>query len=119
MGVSFFTTPNGEEFAVLAREDFEALTAAAEHAHAVNAYRSGRLPGLTPNEARELAASATPLAFWRKKRNLTQAGLATHAGVTQTYISEIENGNRTGTVELWLKLSRVLNLPIESLVDEE
>lgn len=119
MSATYFTTPNGEELAVLPRDEFEALREAAAHAQAIAAYRSGKLPGLTPAEARELISAVTPMAFWRKKRNLTQAALASAVGMTQTYISEIENGNRTGTVETWLKLARALRVPIEALVDED
>lgn len=118
MGAIYFTTPNGEELAIVPRDEFEALKEAATHAQAMADYRSGNLPGLTPDETRDLVLSVTPLAFWRKKRNLTQAALAATVGVTQTYVSEIENGNRAGTVETWLKLARALSVPVEALVDE-
>lgn len=119
MGVSFFTTPNGEQLAILPREEFEALSEAADHAKMVADYSSGKVPGLTPQEARTLIASPTPLSFWRKKRRLTQGTLGSQVGVAQTYISELENGNRTGPVELWIKLARALDVPIESLIDDD
>lgn len=119
MGVSFFTTPKGEELAVLPRAEFEALAQSAEHARMIADYRSGKVPGLTPHEARALVAAPTPLSFWRKKRELTQGALGLQAGVAQTYISELENGNRTGPVELWIRLARALDVPIESLIDED
>ena len=118
MGVSFFTTPKGVELAVLPRAEFEALTEAAEHAQMTADYRAGRIPGLTPDETRMLLAAPTPLSFWRKKRDLTQGALGLEVGVAQTYISELENGNRTGPVEVWVKLARALQLPIECLIDE-
>ncbi|TPK42120.1 helix-turn-helix transcriptional regulator [Mesorhizobium sp. B2-5-4] len=39
-------------------------------------------------------------------------------GVTQNYLSDIENGKRGGDVTLWLRIARALELPIESLVDD-
>jgi transcriptional regulator with XRE-family HTH domain len=44
--------------------------------------------------------------------------LAQSVGITQNYLSDIENGKRSGDVTLWLRLSRALELPVEALVDE-
>jgi DNA-binding XRE family transcriptional regulator len=119
MTVQYFTTPKGEEMAILPRSELEALTEAADHARAVADYQAGRLPGLTPEQTREFVAAASPLAFWRKHRGLTQSALAAQAGIAQNYLSDIENGKRSGPVELWLKLSQTLNVPLEALVDAE
>jgi DNA-binding XRE family transcriptional regulator len=118
MNVRYITTPKGEELAILPRAELEALTEAAEHARAVADYGSGRTPGLSPNEARALVTAPSPLAFWRKHRGRTQAALAESVGVAQGYLSDIEKGRRDGPVELWLKLSRALNVPIETLIDD-
>lgn len=119
MNVQYITTPNGEEMAVLPRAELEALAEAADHARAIADYRSGRLPGLSPDETREFVASTSPLAFWRKYRGLTQAALATRVGIAQNYLSDIENGKRTGPVELWMKLGKALEIPLEALVEAE
>ena len=78
-----------------------------------------RLPGLSPEEARALLAAASPLAFWRKYRKQTQTSLAGIVGVTQNYLSEIENGKRGGRCHLWLRIAKALELPIEALIDED
>jgi DNA-binding XRE family transcriptional regulator len=119
MTAQYFTTPKGEEMAILPRAELESLTEAVQHARAVADYEAGRLPGLTPEQTREFVAAASPLAFWRKHRGLTQAALAAQVGIAQNYLSEIENGKRSGQVEVWLKLSQTLNLPVEALVDAE
>lgn len=119
MTVQYFTTPKGEEMAILPRAELEALTDAAEHARALADYHAGRLPGLTPEQTREFVASNSPLAFWRKHRGLTQAALASEAGIAQNYLSDLENGKRAGPVELWLKLSRILDVPVEALIEAE
>ena len=119
MNVRFVTTPEGEEMAVLPRAEFEALTEAVDHARAVAAYRAGRVPGLSPDEARQLVTAVSPLSFWRKYRGMTQAALAQQASIAQNYLSDIENGKRAGPVELWLRLSSVLDVPVEALVDED
>ena len=40
-------------------------------------------------------------------------------GVTQNYLSEIENGKRGGDVTLWLRFAKALEVPIEALIDED
>jgi DNA-binding XRE family transcriptional regulator len=119
MTVQYFTTPKGDEMAVLPRAELEALREAAEHAQAVADYQAGRLPGLTPEQAREFVASNSPLAFWRKHKGMTQAMLAAEVGIAQNYLSDIENAKRSGPVELWLRLSDKLGVPVEALVEAE
>ncbi|HTV68574.1 MAG TPA: helix-turn-helix transcriptional regulator [Rhizobiaceae bacterium] len=119
MNVHYFTTPSGEEMAVLPRAELDALTEAVEHTRAVADYRAGKVTGLSARETRELVAAASPLAFWRKRRGLTQAAAAAEAGIAQNYFSDIENGKRTGPIELWLKLSRALDVRVEDLVDTD
>lgn len=119
MVVQYFTTPQGEQMAVLPRADLEALSEAVEHARAVANYEAGRLPGLTPQEALRFVEAVSPLSFWRKHRGLTQTALAVEVGIKQNYLSEIENGKRSGPVELWLKLSRSLGVPVDALVEVE
>lgn len=119
MNVRFFRDDEGREMAVLPRTELDALAQVASHAEAVADYRSGRLPGLSPAEALAFAQSSSPLAFWRKYRGLTQAALAGRAGISQNYLSDIENGKRSGPVELWVRFGKALDLPVEHLLEAE
>jgi DNA-binding XRE family transcriptional regulator len=132
MAAKYMTTPGGEELAFLPRAELDALEGALaelekkvalqqealEHEQAVSEYRAGRLPGLSPDEAMAFADAVSPLAFWRKRAELTQAALAERIGVAQNYLSEVESSKRTGRIGLWLKLSAALGVPVEALVDE-
>src|SRR5688572_13972 len=111
MNVSFVKTPKGEELAILPRAEFEEIVAAATHGKALADYRSGRDPGVMADEMRELLAAASPLAFWRRKRGLTQAALSQTAGITQNYLSDLETGRREGSPSQWLKIARALDVP--------
>ena len=117
--ISYVTTPRGEELVILPRAELEAIQEAAHHARAMAEHWSGRDPGLNAEEMRELLAARTPLAFWRRKRGRTQADLAGQAGLAQNYISDLENGRREGSPAQWLRLARVLQVPLEQLIAAE
>jgi DNA-binding XRE family transcriptional regulator len=118
MSISYVKTPGGEELAILPRAELEEILAAAAHAKALAEYRSGRDPGLASTEMRALVAAPTPLAFWRRKRNLTQAALAKETGLAQNYLSDLETGKREGSAAQWRKIARALDLPVDELIPE-
>lgn len=117
--IMYYVSPNGDELAILPRHELDALRDAAEHAQSIAEYRAGRLPGLSAEQAKAFVEAPSPLAFWRKYRDLTQGALAKRVGVSQNYLSAIENGKRVGDVGLWLKLAKALDVPLEALVDED
>jgi len=51
----------------------------------------------------------------RTKLNLTQAGLASQVGVTRKTINTVENKVFIPSTILALKLSQVLNVPVEEI----
>ncbi len=57
----------------------------------------------------------TTLKVQRALRDLTQADLAAMAGVTRKSINAIETGKMVPSTVLALKLSRALQVPVESL----
>jgi DNA-binding XRE family transcriptional regulator len=118
MSVSYVKTPRGEELAILPRSEFEEIVAAAAHNKAVAAYRSGRDPGLSGADMRALLAASSPLAFWRRKRSITQSALAQSTGLAQNYLSDLETGKRTGSATQWRKIARALDLPVDELIPE-
>lgn len=109
-------TPEGKDMVMLSAEDFEDLIDGRDAALAMAEYRAGRLEALSDAEVDEYLAAKTPLAFWRKKRGLTQADLAGAAGISQAYLAQIERGQRVGDVRLYARLADALRLKIEDLV---
>lgn len=115
-------TPAGETLVVLPLAEFEALRDAAEavaHAKAMSALARGDEERLTAAEALELADAQTPLAFWRRKRGLTQTELARRANVAQSTLASMETGARTGTVTVLKRVAGALGVRIEDLVPDE
>ena len=119
MSIHYFTTPKGDEMAVLPRAELDALQDRAARAREVASYRAGEAPGFTADEALAFVNAASPLAFWRGRRSKTQTALAAEVGISQNMLSAIENGKRGGDVGLWLRLSRALGVPVDQLVDED
>ncbi|MEA2822900.1 MAG: hypothetical protein QOJ86_4904 [Bradyrhizobium sp.] len=118
-------TPKGDEIVILSRAEYDALTAgrsdedAADVAHAnriLAELAQGSETLLTSEQADELLAAKTPLAFWRKHRGLTQEALSKLVGVAQGFISEIENGSKTGDVQTLAAVARALEISLDDLV---
>ena len=116
MQVQKITTPSGEEMVVLSARDFEALIDARDHAVAMGAHERGEDEGVTEAEMDAYLAAATPLAFWRVKRGLTQTALAVQAGISQPYLAQLEGGDRKGGVDTYRALARVLGVQLQDLL---
>jgi ribosome-binding protein aMBF1 (putative translation factor) len=71
---------------------------------------------LTGDEMRRILDDESPVKVWREKRGLSQRELAEQAGVSSSYLAEIETGKKPGSAEALRKLSRVLVIPMENLV---
>jgi transcriptional regulator with XRE-family HTH domain len=71
---------------------------------------------LTGEQANQLLSAKTPLAFWRKHRGMTQEALSKSVGVAQGFVSEIENGTKTGDVQTLASMARVLAISLDDLV---
>ena len=55
----------------------------------------------------------------RIKKGLTQKELAKLVGISQNYISEIENGNRSGSINVCIKIAKVLEVSLDALTGSE
>lgn len=120
------TTPGGEELVLVPRAAFEAMQAkiedhldAAAHAESMAAVGRGEQELLSAEEVRAALLEATPLAFWRKKRGLTQTALAAEVGIKQGFLSEVEAGKKMGDPSLYRRLAKALRVRMEDLVPEE
>jgi DNA-binding XRE family transcriptional regulator len=114
-------SPAGDEIVILSRAEYESLLASRDEDEADAATARARLSEgagdtLTSAEVDALLAAPTPLAFWRKKRGLTQQKLATAAGVGQGFLSEIEAGKKTGDVGTLKRIAEALALRLDDLV---
>ena len=65
---------------------------------------------------RLLAGGEQPMKIWREYRGLTQEALAQAAGVTKSYVSQMEAGKRPGSVSVLKRLAAVLAVDLDNLV---
>jgi transcriptional regulator with XRE-family HTH domain len=118
-------TPQGDDIVILSRAEYDALTVDRHDEDALDAASANSILAgiergaetlLTSEQADQLLDAKSPLAFWRKHRRMTQAALSQSIGVAQGFISEIENGTKTGDVQTLAAIARVLAIALDDLV---
>jgi len=116
-------TPSGEEMVVLSRADYEELLSATEELEdALAAERSlariaaGKVELIPEAEVDDYLDAPTPLAFWRRKRGMTQAALAERVGVTEEELAEIESGREEGQVGVLRDMAAALRVTVDELL---
>ena len=65
---------------------------------------------------RELVNSERPLRIWRKYRGLTLQELADQVGISKSYLSQIESGNRNGSTNVLKRIVAALNLSLDDII---
>jgi ribosome-binding protein aMBF1 (putative translation factor) len=133
MGVRFQKTPKGE-VAILPREEYERLVAKASEAdedagtarlvaRARKEIGSGS-PLLPKDVVDRLANGENPvrvLREWRERdraEGMTQMYLSFKTGLSQSYLSDIENGRRKGTAAALRSIANALDVPLDLLVQD-
>ncbi|OYX79542.1 MAG: transcriptional regulator, partial [Bradyrhizobium sp. 35-63-5] len=119
------STANGE-VAILPRQEYEDLVARAAEAdedagmvrlvaHAREEIADGAR--LIPMDVAErIADGENPIKVLRNWRGLTQIDMAQKTGLSQSYLSGIESGDRGGTVAALRKIAGALDVPLDMLV---
>jgi len=112
-------TPLGETLVVLPLEEYEALIDAADIAAAdkvladIEAGRDELIPDAMVGR---MLAGESLVRIWREHRGLTAVQLAEAAGISAGYLSELENGKKTGGVETLRRIADALKLNIDDLL---
>lgn len=69
------------------------------------------------NEGAALARFGAHLRSLRKSKGLSQEALGLTCGLSQTYVSEIENGQRNPSLLSLLAISHALDMTLPQLLD--
>jgi DNA-binding XRE family transcriptional regulator len=119
---TIITTPSGDRLAVIPLTEYERLVEAAEDIADVRAYDEAtrRLASgedeLVPAEiVNRLLDGEKALRVWREYRGLTLKQLADLAGVSAPFVSQIESGQRKGSLETMRKIAAALKVSLDDL----
>jgi len=114
----------GADTVTLSRSDWDALirdkedrqdaASIARHKASVSA---GKAVSYSSEETDRLLDGTPALTIWRERAGLTQKDLATVAGVSQSYVNEIEKSRKPGSAATLAKLANVLGVSVERLLD--
>ena len=120
---TIFTTPNGDRMAVIPIDEYERLVEAAEETTDVRAYdeakrrlASGQDELLSAIMVSRILDGENALRVWREHRGLTLKELADKAQVSAPFVSQIEKGQREGSVETMRKLADALKVSVDDLI---
>lgn len=120
--IQFIERDGHPEFAVVPIEVWERIKHRVEDLHdvALHDHARAREDGFRIPAAildAELAGDS-PVKAWREYRRMTQDALATAAGLSKPYLSQIENRKRDGTIDVFQSLAAALGVPMDVLVEQ-
>ena len=73
-----------------------------------------------PSEVVNFILNGTsPLRAWRQSRGFTLESLSKRVGVSKSYLSQIENNRKPGSLNLYRQISVVLNVAVDDLIYRE
>jgi len=118
-----FKTPGGEEMVVLPSADYDRLVEAAERATDIAAadeimhrIATGE-DEIVPSELVDaILGGQNKVKAWRLYRRMTLEQLGNAAGLSKSYLSQIENGRREGTIDKMKLIAKALKLTLDDLV---
>ena len=80
------------------------------------ALRADEAGETVPGEvAHAILDGVPPLRAWRQHRGLTLDTLGERTGVSKGYLSQVENGRKRGTLDLFRRLAAVLDVTLDDL----
>ncbi len=119
---TIITSPSGDRLAVIPLTEYERLVEAAEDLADVRAYdeamrrlNSGEEELVPAEVVNRLLNGENALRVWREYRGLTLKQLADLAGVSAPFVSQIESGQREGSLETMRKLTAALKVSLDDL----
>lgn len=71
---------------------------------------------VTGDEMMRILNGTSPVTIWRERAKLSGKALAAAAGVSQSYLAEIEGGKKPGSVAALAALAQALGVSMDALV---
>ena len=122
--IQYIRSGNKKTHVVMPLDIFNRLVKAAEDLEDIALYDEAKSNDdgfRIPHEivTKTIINGENPVKVWREHRGLTVESLATAAGISKPYLSQIENGKRHGTMRVMKALAKALDLPLDVLAEEE
>lgn len=106
---------DGKAYVLLSEEDYEDMIDTIE-AQAIMA-RIAAGEETWPHElVVELMSTDSRIRTYRTYRGMSVSELAAAAGISQPYLSEIENGRKTGSVDVLKRIAAALRVELDDIV---
>jgi mRNA interferase RelE/StbE len=105
------------ETITIPRKDYEAAMARLQDLEDIVAAREADRGGRIPHEvAVRIMDGENPVRVWREHRKLSLRKLASEADLAPSYLSEIESGHKSGSIDALSRLARCLKTTLDALV---
>lgn len=118
--ISFIEDSHGKKAVILSIEAYEDITKKLEELEDIEAYIKVKA---TPQESFPLdiveklvLAEESKVKILREYRGYTLTTLASMVGISEAYLSQIENHKRKGNIDLYKEISRVLDVDMDLLI---
>ena len=108
-------TIDGKNYVLVSEEDYEDLIDSLE-AQAIMARVAAGEETFPHELIVELSQTDSRIRTYRKYRGMTMIELAEAAGISQPYLSDIENGKKTGSVDVLKRIAAALRVDLDDLV---
>lgn len=106
-------------FVVLPYDEYETIVGLLEDIidlKAVQAAKNDKSERFPLTLIHEIAEGKPPIKAYREYRKLTQSDLADKVSTTKQYISQLESGERKGTMQILKKIAKCLKVSLEDII---
>jgi len=109
------------EWAVVPFEEYERLLEEAEMLRDIQEYDEAKQAIASGEElissevTYAILDGESPIRVWREHRGMTQQELADRAAISKPYLSQLETGQRQGTVRVLSRIAEALGVSLEDL----
>ncbi|MGE4339217.1 MAG: helix-turn-helix domain-containing protein [Pigmentiphaga sp.] len=109
---------NTDDTITIPRKEYDAMRARLEDLDDIIAAQAAISGPSLPHAfaVRIFEGDEHPVRVWREFRGLSATALSEAAGVSKTYLSEIETGKKPGSIEAYKALAAVLDVPLDVIV---
>ncbi|HUH50311.1 MAG TPA: helix-turn-helix transcriptional regulator [Mycoplana sp.] len=115
MGQLRKTVIDGRSYVLVPEEDYEDLLDGIAAEQVMARIRAGE-ETWPADLVYELWETDSRIRTFRNYRGLTVSELSEAAGISQPYLSEIENGKKTGSVDVLKRIAKALKVDLDDIV---